>query len=151
MNERASECVIALAQLLIETMQRVDPGWRHAFLRIDAEEGAVGARSSYVSGSGVHLLGAVDHQDLYRRGIEIGEQLRAATRQEDHAFKVCLLMADAAFNYAVKFDYEDAGRWMITRMGDATGVPAGIGTSDLESLGRTAPLPSVRRPWYKFW
>lgn len=151
MNEQASKCVIALAQLLIETMQRVNPKWHHAFLRIDAEEGTVGARSSYTNASGVQLLGSMEEPDAYRRAVEIGEQLWSVTRQGGRGFKVCLLIADAAFNYGVKFEYEDAGKWMITKMNGATGVPVEITTADLADLGGTSSTTMARRPWYRFW
>lgn len=151
MNDQASECVIKLAQLLIEEIRKADRKWRHAFLRIDAEEGAVGARCSYVNEDGVHLVGSMEYPDLYRRAIEIGEQLWAATRRHDHAFKVCLLIADASLKYELKFEYDDAGKWMITKMDGATGIPAGITNAELAALAGNSSAAAVHRPWYRLW
>ncbi|MDI1263565.1 MAG: hypothetical protein PS018_09945 [bacterium] len=150
-SSQASECVIALAQLLTGKIQGIDQKWLHAFLRIDAEEGAMGARCSYVNANGVHLVGPIENQDLYHRAIEIGEQLRAATHRHERAFKVCLLIVDASFNYELKFEYEDASKWMITKLDGATGIPVGITAADLAALDKPSPPTTPRRPWYRFW
>lgn len=150
-NEQASEHVIELAKLLIDTLQRVAPGWQHGFLRINTEENVVGAKSTYVDGSGVHFLDVFQQEEAFARAIAIGEQLHAAMRQGEQTLKVCLLIVGAAFNYEVRFEYADPDKWAISKMDGATGIPTGITEADLAALGGGAMSRSVRRPWYRFW
>jgi len=148
-NEQASNSVIALAILLIDAMKQVSPQWNRAYLRLQADADGMSARISYVNAAGVQLLGGIDYSAVYRQAIDLGEQLKALTDTGHRPFKVCLVIVDAAFNYEVLFDYEDDGKWAISKLDGASGIPVGIGETTLASA---LPISSVRpRPWYKFW
>jgi hypothetical protein len=149
MNERASDCVIALATVLIDTTRQVSPQWNRAYMRLQADADSMSARISYVNTVGVHLLGAIDYSTAYRQAIDLGTQLKELTDTGRRPFQVCLVIVDAAFNYEVLFEYEDPGKWGISKLDGCSGIPVGLEEGQL-----SRPLPSVsirRRPWYKFW
>jgi len=149
MNEQASNCVIALATALIDTMRQVSPQWNRAYMRLEADADDMSARISYVDPVGVHLLGGIDHSAVYRQAIDLGIQLKALTDTGRRPFRVCLVVVDGAFNYEVLFEYEDSGKWAISKLDGGSGVPVGLHE---EKLARALPSRSSRRPpWHKFW
>jgi hypothetical protein len=148
-NEQASNSVIALATLLIDAMRQVSPQWRRAYMRLQADDDGRSARISYVNAAGVHLLGGIDYSRVYRQAIDLGSQMKQFTDTGRRPFKVCLVIVDAAFNYDVLFEYHDAGKWAITKLEGASGIPVGIEDT---KLAGALPIRRARpRPWYKFW
>jgi hypothetical protein len=148
-NEQASNSVIALATLLIDAMRQVSPQWKRAYMRLQADDDGMSARISYVNAAGVELLGSIDYSTVYKQAIELGTRLKEFTDTGRRPFKVCLVIADAAFNYDVLFEYDDAGKWAITKLDGASGIPVGIEDT---KLAEALPAQGARpRPWYKFW
>jgi hypothetical protein len=123
MNEEASSVTIELAKELIELVRNMEPRWSKAYYRFRSEGVRYGSNGSYVVSSGAVLISAMKNAAFYARMNEKGAKLLSLFGKEKGVF---LLIADANFDYDVKFEWEDLHRWEITKLNGGTGVPAGI-------------------------
>jgi hypothetical protein len=123
--EHASELVIELAKALIEELLRC-PEWQRGFLRFEASDSHTSANGSYVLPSGVFLLGVFEHKALFARANELFGQLRVATSTNGKLFQVCLLSVNSDFDFDIQYEYHDPNKWKITKLGGASGIPAGV-------------------------
>ena len=121
-HDRSTPIVIELARHALSWLQQKAPGWRAGYLRLRHEEGATDARASYATESQVELVSAVGDPFLRTAGA-IGARLVAALGKERG---VVLLVVKHDFSYEIRFDWDDPDRWMITKLGGATGLPAGL-------------------------
>lgn len=151
LDEQASQVVIELAKTFVDALQRIAPTWNRAFMRLDASDQDIGAKGSYVSATGVSLLGALDHKQLYEAMLRLGSQLRQATSNNGRQFVVCLVVIDSNFDYEVKFEFDDPNKWEITKLDGASGIPIGIAVAAPSGVALHEAASRGRKPWYKLW
>jgi hypothetical protein len=123
--DEASRLIVELARLLIREMQAMGKPWKKAFLRSEIADGVQTHNGSFVLGDAVYLFDVLEHKTMLSGVHEIAPQLHEATANEEKRFCVALLMVDSNFNYEVQYEYDDVGRWAISKLGDGTGIPAG--------------------------
>lgn len=125
--DEATQITIDLAKLLISTMQSKEIPWHRAFVRFQmADDGHCRCNGSYETSTDVKLFSALsDGKHLYHSVNELGPRLRQTSSNKDQQWCVFLLIVDSDFNYDIKFEYNDIGRWNITKLDGASGIPAG--------------------------
>lgn len=123
--EEASRLVLQLARLLIREMQAMGKPWKKAFLRSEIAEDVHTHSGSFVLGDAAYLFNVFEHKAMFSTVSAIAPQLLEATANGDKRFCVALLIVDADFNYEVKYEYDDAGRWAISKLGGGSGMPQG--------------------------
>ena len=107
----------------MELAMRVDPAWERAFFRYSHEAGRRGSNASYeVQGTG-NLIDAFVNRAAFHSLNETAERLFQSTGKQAG---VILLIVDNNYDYDVKFEYSDMGRWMINKLDGASGIPAGL-------------------------
>jgi hypothetical protein len=126
--EEATHLTIELARLLIREMQSMGKPWKKAFLRSKIANGMCTHEGSYTLRDAVYLFNVLQHKAMFSTAHEIVPQLREASANGDRRFCVALLIVDSDFNYEMKYEYDDADRWAISKLGGRSGVPQGIGT-----------------------
>lgn len=129
MHDEATELVIALAKHVIGYMQATFPGWTDVYVRFDApSDSQYGVRASYAAASSIELVAATEHRELVAGIMRIGPQLRDALANNGKKFRVGLLRANARFSYRMDYEWSDPGRWNITKLRGASGLPEGLET-----------------------
>ena len=123
--DEASRLVVELASLLIREMQAMGRPWKKAFLRSEIADGVQTQKGSFVLGEVVYLFDVLEHKTMFSSAHEIARQLREASANEEKRFCVALLVVDSNFNYEVQYEYDDAGRWAISKLGGGSGMPVG--------------------------
>ena len=123
--EEATRLTVELAKSLIREMQALGTPWQKAFLRAEVGDGEETYKGSFVLDGGVHLIDVFKHKAFFAEVRELVPQLRDASANGDRRFRVALLIVDSAFNYEVKYEYTDSGRWAISKVGGASGIPVG--------------------------
>ena len=127
MNDEATQSVIALAKHVIGYMQANFVGWKEVYVRLDApSDYQCGCRASYSIGDRVELISAIKHAEFSAEINRIGPKLRDQLPNSGKKFCVCLLRADAKFNYHIDFEWEDPSKWNITKLNGASGLPEGL-------------------------
>ena len=121
----ASRLIVELASLLIREMQATGKPWKKAFLRSEFADGVQTQKGSFVIGEVVYLFDVLKHKAMFSSVHEIARQLREASATEEKRFCVALLVVDSNFNYEVQYEYDDAGRWAISKLGGGSGIPGG--------------------------
>ena len=122
-DDATSGLVVSLAKSFISLMNGLEPERRRAWFRFQATAGSAEAKASYQTDAHVALVDAVAHKAFFHPAIEQGRDLRAASGREQVVF---LLTVSNDFNYQIDFEYEDLTRWRISKLGGATGIPAGV-------------------------
>lgn len=123
MDQEASAIVVDLAKNLIAFVRDLDPSWKGAYFRFSAEGFKYGSNGSYTTGSKVILIDPFASGDFFNRMNSSSLELLKLLGKEKG---VLLLSADSAFNYEMKYEFQDMGRWRITKMNGGTGLPEGI-------------------------
>ena len=123
MDEKAGILVIEIAKIVMTELQRDYVGWQRAFIRFDATDDHYGSKGSYQTNDGVWLFDPFKHDDMFINLNELGIELRSILKKR---FCVFLLTVKSDFSYTIDFEYEDAGKWAISKMDGATGLPLGI-------------------------
>jgi len=126
MKEKEASLVISIAQIVMTDMQKDYPGWQRAFIRFDATDDYYGSKGSYQTNDGVWLFDPFKHDDMFRNLNQLGFELRNMLHKNNKRFCVFLLTVKSDFSYTIDFEYEDAGRWAISKMDGANGLPTGI-------------------------
>ncbi|WP_174386304.1 hypothetical protein [Burkholderia metallica] len=127
MNDDATEKVIELAGHVIGYMQSAFPGWRDVYVCFSAPgDGQYGVRASYATAAGVELVSTIEHRDFIGGIMRIGPPLRDALENDGRKFRAALFRANARFSYRMDYDWNDAARWPITKLGGASGRPDGL-------------------------
>lgn len=127
MSDAASAIVIELAKELIEFARRADPIWRKAFYRFQWDGSSRTSHGSYVSDSSTTLIDAITYGDFYSLMRAKATELAKLLGKDQGVF---LLVADAAFNFNIYFEFEDPKRWKITMLDGGTGIPEGYTSRD---------------------
>ena len=123
--DEASRLVVELARLLIREMQALGKPWKKAFLRSEIVEGVQTHKGSFVCGDVVYLFDVLEHKTMFSGVHEIARRLREASANEEKRFCVALLVVDSNFGYEVQYEYDDVGRWAISKLDGGSGIPAG--------------------------
>jgi len=123
MDDEASGVVIELAKELIKLIRGIEPKWRNAYYRFDWEPGRYGGTGSYTFDSKITLIDALTYSPFFKSMNEKGKKLSTLLKEQKG---VLLLVADSNFDYEIKFDFKDMGRWEISKMDGGTGIPAGL-------------------------
>lgn len=123
MDQEASAIVVGLAKNLIAFMRDLDPSWKSAYFRFSSEGFKYGSNGSYVTGSTVSLIDPFESGDFFNKMNSSSLELLKLLGKEKG---VLLLSADSSFNYEMKYEFQDMGRWRITKMNGGTGLPEGI-------------------------
>jgi hypothetical protein len=123
--EEATRLTVELAKTLIREMQALGTPWRKAFLRAEIGDGEETYKGSFVLDGGVHLMDVFEHKTFFAEVRELVPQLRDASATGDRRFCVVLLVVDSRFKYELEYEYTDAGRWAISKLGGGSGIPVG--------------------------
>ncbi|WP_053057147.1 hypothetical protein [Luteibacter rhizovicinus] len=123
MNEEASAIVVDLARDLIGAARSLDADWKKAYYRFQAEELHQGASASYVSKTGVTIIGAITSGSFFDSMDDRSSRLMALLGKQKGVF---LLSADESFDYKIQFEWDDLRRWEITKMDGRSGIPEGM-------------------------
>lgn len=123
MDQAASAVVVELAKNLIAFMRDLDPSWKNAYFRFSSEGFKYGSNGSYAVGSRVSLIDPFESGDFFSRMNSLSLELLKLLGKETG---VLLLSADSTFNYEMKYEFQDMGRWRITKMNGGTGLPEGL-------------------------
>ncbi|WP_454677873.1 hypothetical protein [Achromobacter marplatensis] len=123
MDAHATKILVKIAKEFIELMQSIDPNWDRAYHRFRMDEGRYGSNGSYSVAGGVQLIGALQCSNFYDSVNKKGYELFQILKRNKGVF---LLTIDSEFNFHVDIDWEDTGRWEITKMNGSSGLPGGI-------------------------
>jgi len=123
--EEATRLTVEFAKSLIREMQALGTPWQKAFLRAEFGDGEETYKGSFVLDGGVYLIDVLEHRAFFAAVRELVPQLRDASATGDRRFCVALLVVDSTFDYEVKYEYADSGRWAISKFGGASGIPVG--------------------------
>ena len=121
-----SRFAVEMARDLMEFAGRMQPGSRRAYYLFSWNNygesyGSPGA--SYGSESEAQLIGALKNGDFLDSMNAKSRQLRRLTGKPKGVF---LLIAKSDFTHEIRFEYKKLGRWRITKLDGATGVPEGL-------------------------
>lgn len=119
----ATPLVISLAKELMSAMQRINPGWEHAYWRFVSTDVHFGSNASYSAATEVTLISPFTESQLFEKLNELGRQLWNFERDQRRKFCVCLLVVSSNFDYEIKFEQRDENRWRITKLGGKSGLP----------------------------
>lgn len=120
MNEKQAAIVIELAQEFMATIRQIAPTYTRAFFRFCSEGHKYGSNGSYAVDTHIALIDPFANNRFFANMNEKAIKLLSAM---DKNHGVILLVIDSAFNYDVKFEYEDLERWKISKINGGTGVP----------------------------
>ena len=123
--EEATRLTIDLARSLIRELQATGTPWEKAFLRAEIDDSVETYKGSIVLADGAQMMDVVAHKAFFAAVREIVPKLRVASANGDRRFCVALLIVDSTFDYEVKYEYIDPGRWALSRRDGSNGVPAG--------------------------
>jgi len=123
MDQEASAIVVDLAKRLIAFMRDLDPSWKKAYFRFSSEGFKHGSNGSYVAESKVSLIDPFESGVFFdRMNASSIELLKLLGKDRG----VLLLSADSTFDYEMKYEFQDMGRWRITKLDGGTGIPEGV-------------------------
>jgi hypothetical protein len=123
MTPDASTLVLAFARAAIELLPTLDPRWEKAYLRFHAAKGVRGASGSYQKLGEVELFDAFEQREIFKLIHQYGGQLRQLLAPEPDCTFVCLLTIDSDLTFGIKYDYDDANKWYISKLDGRTGIP----------------------------
>jgi hypothetical protein len=141
--EEETRLIMELARLLISKMQSMGKPWRKAFLRSEIAEDMCTLKGSFILGDAVYLFDELQHKAMFSTARAIVPQVREASANGGRRFCVALLIVDSDFNYEMKYEYDDANSWEISKLGGRSGVPQGIGTRFQDTYVNSAERFSV--------
>jgi len=125
-SQSKDEVVIELAKTFMDLLQRDVPGWSRAFFRFEASDLKMGSNASYEAADNVTLLSALKNSDFYRYMNDLASTLRERMGSDGRKFCVMLLSVSATFDYKIDFEYVEPGRWRISKLDGASGLPLGV-------------------------
>ena len=123
MNEKASLVVVDLAKDFISLLNDSDQKWMKGYFRFLFDIDYYQSSSSYSTSFNVFIIDSMKHSDICYRMDQKAEQLFDAIERSKG---VMLLVVDCDFNYDIKFEWNDLGRWRITKLDGGTGLPLGL-------------------------
>lgn len=127
MNDQATALVVDLARHVVGYMRTAFPAWHEVYVRIDAPtDSQRGARVSYVDGNGVTIIDVMAHKEFIAGIIDIAPPLRESLANNERKFCVALFRANSRLDYHIDFEWNDLGKWAITKLRGATGLPVGL-------------------------
>lgn len=123
MSDAQAVIVIELAKEFMELIRRVEPAWKKAYFRFSADGSRSGSNGSYESDGKMILIDPFKYDIFFK---SMNEKSLRLLHILGKARAVVLLSIDSAFDYEIKFEYENFDRWKITKINGGTGVPEGI-------------------------
>ena len=125
-DQNNDEIVIEMAKTFMDLLQRDVPEWSRAFFRFEADHLKMGSNASYVAAGNVSLLSALRNSDFFSRMNDLAWTLCGRMGSVEQGFCVLLLSVNSSFDFNVDFERADPGRWRISKLGGASGLPLGI-------------------------
>lgn len=125
MNQEVSALVVEMAKKFISFMRDFDSSWEKAYIRFSLDGSQYGANGSYESRNGVSLIDPFESSRFFD---EMNSYFIDLLKRLDKKNGVLLLSVDASFNYEMKYEFQDMGRWKISKMNGGTGIPDGAVT-----------------------
>ena len=119
-TEAATPLVVDLAKSFISLIRGIEPGWSKGYLRFCSQGSVAESKASYVRQSGVEIIDVLKYKDFFQAISARGQELLAALEKSEGLF---LLIVESNFDYEIKFEYSDMGKWRITKMRGGTGIP----------------------------
>jgi hypothetical protein len=123
MSDAQAAAVVDLAKEFMELTHRVEPAWKKAYFRFSADESRRGSNASCVTDERVLLVDPFKYDAFFKSMNEKSVRLLKLMEKE---WAVVLLSIDSAFDYEIKFEYQNLDRWRITKINGGTGVPEGV-------------------------
>lgn len=122
-SESATPLIIEIAKSFITLIRDIEPKWEKAYLRYVSYGSNAEAKASYVHPSGIEIVNVLKNKGFFHPFTEKAQELLKAMGKEQGLF---LLVTDSKFDYEFKFEYENLGRWRISKLDGGTGIPEGI-------------------------
>lgn len=122
-NENAAPIVLDIAKGFIAALSLVDAQWETGYFRFSVDEFVTEVKGSYVSPVGIKLLDVLRSKDFFHPVAEQGQALIVALGRTRG---VMLFIVRSDFEYEIKFDFENLGRWKISKTAGGTGIPQGL-------------------------
>lgn len=123
MNEEVSKIVIDLVKELADLLNHIDRKWTKGYFRFLYEPGHYGCNGSYTTEEGTLLIRTLKYSAFFDAITQISLKIFEAIEKP---IGLLLLILDSDLNYDIKFEWHDLGRWRITKLDGATGIPAGL-------------------------
>jgi hypothetical protein len=123
MNEQASKITIDLVKEFVDLLNSADPQWTKGYYRFLYEPGHYGCNGSYTNEEDTLLIGALKYSTFFEAMTQISLKIFEAIEKP---MGLLLLIVDSDLNYDIKFEWHDLGRWRITKLDGATGIPTGL-------------------------
>lgn len=85
-----------------------------------------GGRASYRSGTCVELIGSTVHKEFFAGILRILPELRNALENNGRKLCVGLFTVNSHLQYQMDYEWNDPGRWNITKLNGRSGLPDGL-------------------------
>jgi len=123
MNTASSAEVVGLAKELAEFACRLEAGWTMAYFRFSFEPTRLGSVVSYAARGNVLLIDPRRNADFFSSMNARGEQLFQLLNKDKG---IILVSVNRELDFDVKFEFDDLGRWKISKLNGGTGLPEGV-------------------------
>jgi len=120
MNQETSALVVEMAKSFMSFMNDLVSSWEKAYIRFSLNDSQYGATGSYESRNGVSLIDPFESSVFFDKMNSCFIDL---LKRLDKKRGVLLLSIDASFNYEMQYEFQDMGRWKISKMNGGTGIP----------------------------
>ncbi|SEM43223.1 hypothetical protein SAMN05518845_12521 [Variovorax sp. YR750] len=80
-------------------------------------------KASLVGTRGVEIVDVIAHKPFFHWANGIVEELRDSLPSAS-PFKVALVELNADFSYEVKYEFDNARRWAISKLNGGSGLPS---------------------------
>jgi len=122
-----SEVTVLLAKKFISYMKNFSEPWDNAYFRFHFSDNDYGCNGSFSSNGNASIFDVFEHETLFDSLQEIALQLHEAILNADNSanFRVALLTINSAYEYDIKYEYEDINKWEITKT-KSNGIPVGL-------------------------
>ncbi|HEX7690435.1 MAG TPA: hypothetical protein VF453_22195 [Burkholderiaceae bacterium] len=119
---RSAALTVELVKAFARELASIDRAWQRAFLRLAAQPGVTEVKASLVGSRGVEIVDVVAHKPFFHWANGIVGQLRDSLPSTS-PFKVALVELNADFSYEVKYEFDNAQRWAISKLNGGSGLP----------------------------
>ncbi|MGN6525638.1 MAG: hypothetical protein ACTHL8_04565 [Burkholderiaceae bacterium] len=120
---RNAALTLQLVKAFAREVASIESTWQRAFLRLAAQPGATEVKASLVSTRGIDIVDVVAHKPFFHWANGIVGELRDSLPSAS-PFKVALVELNADLSYEVKYEFENARRWAISKLNGGSGLPS---------------------------
>jgi hypothetical protein len=118
--------LIDIVSSFVKLVRGIEPKWDKAYLRFRCEESWSEVKATYVHGTEVLFVGAIEHGDVFGHIDGKGRELLASMGETQGVFLLRVNSPSPSLQYKIKYEYVDMDRWKISKMDGGTGIPEGI-------------------------